>query len=128
MKLYRKIDTDGLFVEDVLLESIPNLTETVINEDGTTAEVDVVDPEGKVVPSPYYIETPCPGGFYKPMWDRKLNDWIEGGSAPPVTNDIVDPDVELAEAISAATTVEELKSALLGKTSLAKVKGIRRNE
>lgn len=34
-----------------------------------------------------------------------------------------DPDVELAEAIEAATTIAELKAALLGNGKIARVKG-----
>jgi len=52
MKLYRKIDETGLFIEDVLLE---NVTEDEKN---------------------IYIETPCPGGFCKPKWNG--TEWIEG--------------------------------------------------
>jgi hypothetical protein len=34
-----------------------------------------------------------------------------------------DPDAELAEAINAATTITQLKAALLGENGVAKVKG-----
>ena len=36
-----------------------------------------------------------------------------------------DPDTELEEAIKDATTLEELKSALPGKSRLGKVRGVR---
>jgi len=53
MKLVRKIDTNGLFVEDVILD------------DDTTLP-------------PNLINTPVPGGFYRPKWTGK--EWIEGMS------------------------------------------------
>jgi hypothetical protein len=59
MKLFRKIDEQGYFIEDVLFESHP----TII--------VDEIE-----VPDPQYIDTPCDGGFYKPKWNGK--EWVEG--------------------------------------------------
>ena len=41
----------------------------------------------------------------------------------PVIEPLPDPDAELATAISAATTLTQLKDALLGKSGIAKVKG-----
>lgn len=60
MNQYRLIDDTGLFIEDCILDEIPVL------EDGTH--------------DPYYIDTPCPEGFYHPKWDG--TQWIEGGIAP----------------------------------------------
>lgn len=138
MRLYRKIDTNGFFIEDVLLDAIPYLTktitetiteqqvtieydtvvvdtvtETVTLEDGTIQDVtyditeqvprevttevqnevsheevvmqDVLNEDGEVigqepVVNPYYIETECPQGFYKPKWDGAQ--WVEGGTKP----------------------------------------------
>lgn len=46
-------------------------------------------------------------------------------SAPPVIEPVdIDADVELTNAINSATTIAGLKSALLGKNGLAKVKGM----
>jgi len=53
-----RIDTDGLYVEDVLLN------------------------DGQETPSDC-IEIFCPDGFYKPKWDG--TEWIEGGIAPVET-------------------------------------------
>ena len=57
--LLRKIDNDGFFVEDYILESIP--------------VIKIQD--GKEIADPYYIETLCPDGFYRPRWDG--TQWIE---------------------------------------------------
>ena len=59
MKLFRKIDEQGYFIEDVLFESHP----TIIVD-----EVEVLDPQ--------YIDVPCYGGFYKPKWNG--SEWVEG--------------------------------------------------
>ena len=56
MKLYRKIDDYGLFVEDVILESIPK------------------DEEDN--PDSRYIDVPVPNGFFHPRWDGEK--WVEG--------------------------------------------------
>ena len=79
-----KVDDNGLFIEDCILDSIPNLIETVTatDEDGnvTTEIVPVLDADGNTAPDTHYIETPCPDGFYLPKWDG--TQWIEGGTAP----------------------------------------------
>lgn len=53
--LYRKIDQDGYFLEDVILDSIPMIDEQ---------------------PDPSYIEVEVPQGFYRPKWNG--SEWIEG--------------------------------------------------
>lgn len=58
MKLLR-IDTDGMFIEDIITDTIPTIT--------------VGD---EVVPDPQYIATDCPAGFYWPRWDGEQ--WVEG--------------------------------------------------
>lgn len=58
--LYRKIDDAGLFLEDVITDTVPTL------EDGTV--------------DPHYIEIPCPSGFYHPKWTGA--EWVEGGTPP----------------------------------------------
>lgn len=65
--LYRKIDKDGYFVEDIILQQPP------------TIEVESKDLDGKPItikqPDPTYI-TEKPVGLYKPKWlDGK---WVEG--------------------------------------------------
>lgn len=60
MKLYRKIDINGLFIEDVLLEEIPHIYDEDFNK--------IYDPK--------YIETPVPQGLYKPKWTGSK--WVEG--------------------------------------------------
>lgn len=57
---YRKVNEDGLFEEDVSLDSIPT------------------DEEGN--PDPQYIAEPVPQGFYWPKWNG--TEWVEGGEAP----------------------------------------------
>jgi hypothetical protein len=134
MKLYRKIDTTtGLFIEDVLLDGQPVLTQpvtqTIIDERGLPQEViteqPILDAEGNTIPDPQYIDVECPAGFYRPKWSGTA--WVEGltpeevATRQPVPQP--DPDAELAAAITAATTLDQLKSALLGKSGIAKVKG-----
>lgn len=60
MKLYRKIDNEGLFLEDVLLEEIPY----------------IYDEEFNKIYDTHYIDIPVPQGFYKPKWNG--TEWIEG--------------------------------------------------
>lgn len=66
MKLL-KIDIKGYFVEDVIKDKYPMITEIQII-DGEEVEVQIKDPQ--------YISTPCQGGFYKPKWDGEK--WVEG--------------------------------------------------
>ena len=53
--LYRKIDENGYFLEDVILDSIPMIDE---------------------LPDPSYIEVEVPQGFYLPKWNG--SEWVEG--------------------------------------------------
>ena len=75
MKLL-KINTEtGMFIEDVILPSVPTVT---------------VDEQ--TIPDPQYITTPCPAGFYWPRWDGAQ--WVEGGEAPvPVEPEPTDSEV-----------------------------------
>jgi hypothetical protein len=98
MIFVRKIDEQGYFIEDDFVEDITEFT----------------------------IETPVPQGFYKPKWNGA--EWIEGltqSEIDAIKNILtpIDVDAELESDIASATTLEELKSALLGKNGLAKVKG-----
>lgn len=84
----RKIDEKGLFVEDVIAESIPYLTEIVPedqnDEEGNPVVVDVerplLDESGNPIPDPHYIETTVPDGLQ--LWHPKWNgiEWVEGMS------------------------------------------------
>jgi len=49
--LYRKIDSNGLFIEDVILQNGEEVTSDLIT-------------------------IPCPDGFYRPKWNG--TQWIEG--------------------------------------------------
>lgn len=89
MKLFKKIDTaTGIFIEDVLLDSRPILTEIVktkiTNGDGEVEIVETtqnrVDDSGQPIYDPQYIESAVPQGFYLPKWDGE--EWVEGGTAP----------------------------------------------
>ena len=59
-----RIDSNGYFVEDVLVDGIPTIE--IINEDDTVLTIN----------DPSYISVPCQEGFYKPKWDG--DKWIEG--------------------------------------------------
>ncbi|MDU7948684.1 MAG: hypothetical protein E7J31_09610 [Clostridium sp.] len=60
MKLYRRIDNEEYFIEDVLLEEIPYIYDEDFNKIYDT----------------HYIETPVAEGFYKPKWNG--TEWMEG--------------------------------------------------
>ncbi len=60
MRKLIKVDENGLFIEDILLDVIPT------------------DEEGN--PSPHYIDVAVPDGFYWPKWNG--TEWVEGGEAP----------------------------------------------
>ena len=57
--LYRKIDENGLFIEDVVLEEQPKIEQ---NEE--------------LIPDPQYITETVPQGFYHPKWNG--TEWVEG--------------------------------------------------
>ena len=57
--LYRKVDENGLFIEDVILDEHPMIEQ---NEES--------------IPDPYYIAEPVPQGFYHPKWNG--SEWMEG--------------------------------------------------
>ncbi len=78
MTLYRKIDSNGYFVEDVLLDAFP------VMEDGT--------------PNPYYIDKICPEGLYCPRWTG--TEWVEG-----LTQEEID---EILNATPQPTTEERI--------------------
>lgn len=89
MKLFKKIDTaTGIFIEDVLLDSCPILTEIVktkvTNDDGDVEIVETtknrVDDSGQPIYDPQFVEIPVPQGFYLPKWNGE--EWVEGGTAP----------------------------------------------
>lgn len=54
--LYRKIDENGLFIEDVINPTIEESTGHL------------------------YISEPVPSGFFWPKWND--TEWVEGGEAP----------------------------------------------
>ena len=113
MKLFRKIDTTtGNFLEDVLFESHPILTEMVLvdvaDEEGNITQVEEIQPlldaEGNPQLDPQYVEEAPPQGLYLP---RYLNGvWIEGGVAP----EPVEPE---PQAPSEAERIEMLENMLL---------------
>ena len=110
MKLFRKIDTTtGNFIEDLIFESHPILTEMVLvdvaDEEGNITQVDeiqqLLDAEGNPQFDPQYVEEAPPQGLYLP---RYLNGvWIEGGVAPE----------PVPQALSEAERIEMLENMLL---------------
>lgn len=61
--VYRVIDSDGYWIEDVDLESVPMI-------EGS---------DGDDVPDPLYLNVKPSSGLYKPKWDGEK--WIEGATA-----------------------------------------------
>lgn len=79
---FMKIDlSTGLFVEDVVFEIVPRIT------DGS--------------PDPAYVSTPCPAGFYLPRWDGEK--WVEGRTAEEIA--AIQAEVQEHE----LTDIEKLK-------------------
>ena len=70
--LYRKIDDNGCFIEDVLLQNNEEVTEDL-------------------------IKTECSQGFYLPKWNGI--EWVEGGTKPleSVESQIAQLKLELEE-------------------------------
>ena len=64
--ILRKINEQGLFVEDVILDAIPTIKQIQVIDD-VEVEVEVSDP--------HYIQE-IPVGFYLPKWDGEK--WVEG--------------------------------------------------
>ena len=64
----RKIDENGMFIEDVFVEELNEFT----------------------------IETPCPSGFYRPKWNGK--EWVEGLTQEQIdtikTNAVQEPTLQ----------------------------------
>lgn len=54
MKLYRQVDEEGYFIEDVIVE------------------------DNRVVDTSRYIESHPPQGLYRPRWDGEAQQWVEG--------------------------------------------------
>ena len=110
MKLLRKIDTTtGNYLEDVLFESHPILTEMVLvdvaDEEGNITQVEEIQPlldaEGNPQLDPQYVEEAPPQGLYLPKWTG--TEWVEGGQAPE----------PVPQAPSEAERIETLENTLL---------------
>ena len=123
MKLFRKIDTiTGNFIEDLIFESHPILTEMVlvdvVDEEGNITQVDeiqqLLDAEGNPQFDPQYVEEVPPQGLYLP---RYLNGvWIEGGVAPEPTTPQLSTDEKLTQMaeqlVITQTNIEAAQEAL----------------
>lgn len=90
---FRLIDSNGIWIEEMMLEQHPILTETVMgiitHEDSTTEEIPteqpVIDAEGNQVLDPHYIADTIPNNIYSemgvcPRWNGTK--WIENVQAP----------------------------------------------
>lgn len=86
MKKVLKIDDNGFFIEDVILEN-----EEIIPDD--------------------CVETECPQGFYKPRWDGAK--WIEGLTQEEI-EELKNKPIPKTEFEILKETVEELVLANLG--------------
>ena len=78
--MLRKIDSDGYFIEDVLLDEIPMITSE--SEEGDLT----------LIKDPSYIEVPCQEGLYKPKWTGA--EWVEGITEEEIIN-IKNPITEI---------------------------------
>lgn len=103
-----KVDDQGFYIEPVILDTIPFLTEKVpetITDPITGEDTEVMvekpimkpietietDPESgeeipttryETIPDPHYVTKPCPPGFFWPRWEFDEEFWYEGGHAP----------------------------------------------
>ena len=64
MKLIRINTETGMFIEDVIVSTFPQITAE--DEEGNLTQVN----------DPQYVSTPCEGGFYHPKWNGES--WEEG--------------------------------------------------
>ena len=101
MKKLLRINEDGLFVEDVLVELVP-MIDGEIDEEGNMTQV----------PDPLYISTPCSGGFYHPKWDG--TQWVEGGK--PNAESIINDKILKASQECEARIYAGFESDCLGET------------
>ena len=105
--LYRKIDENGLFIEDVILEEQP-----------------MIEQNEELIPDPLYITETVPQGFYHPKWDG--TEWVEGLSKeeiaeltkPALQEPNLEERLEQTEQLLQATTMaftEFIFSQAMGK-------------
>ena len=66
MNSYRKIDENGLFLEDVILDEQPT-----------------IEQNDETLPDSNYITEPVPQGFYSPKWNG--TEWVEGLNVEEIT-------------------------------------------
>lgn len=92
--LYRKVDENGLFVEDIILSEPPVLTEIIIEEiehisysetgeeiitvETVERTVAITDENGNSIADPQYVSEPVSQGFYHPKWNG--SEWVEGAT------------------------------------------------
>ena len=76
MIFVRKIDENGMFVEDAFVEEL----------------------------TPCTIETPCPAGFYRPKWNGE--EWVEGATQEYIDSLQVVEEPTLEERLQALEMME----------------------
>jgi hypothetical protein len=73
MKIVRKIDTNGYFVEDVVLEPTKKLATEAVLKNGEVVTPAVYKDVYKI--PAMHVDIPVPEGMHKPKWDGTK--WIE---------------------------------------------------
>ena len=101
--ILRKIDSDGYFIEDVVVDSYPTILEVIVDDEGVESAIEVHDPS--------YIDVVCPEGLHKPIWNGK--EWAEGKPQEEVEwleylNSIKPSDDEVQEAERELKTIDLL--------------------
>lgn len=97
---FRKVDTDGLFAEDVIQDAVPML------KDGT--------------PDPLYITVPVPqdSGFQRARFNFETEAWEEGGTPPALVTPEPTPEERLAaveaQTIEQADAIATIYELMLG--------------
>ena len=99
--LYKKIDENGLFIEDVILEEQP-----------------MIEQNEELIPNPHYIVETVPQGFYHPKWNGA--EWVEGLSKEEIA-ELTKPALQeptLEERLESIKTQNDLALAELAEVIL----------
>ena len=99
MKKLLRINEDGWFIEDVLVESVP-MIDGEVDEEGNMTQV----------PDPLYISTPSTEGLYLPKWDGEK--WVEGKTQAEVDVFVAEKALEDTRVANEITLMDRAKVAI----------------
>jgi len=96
--IYRKVDENGLWIEDVNFDFPPV----------------IYDEEMNIIPNPQYRAEDVPSGFVLPKWNG--TDWVEGGVKPAETIHLKTIEEEVVEIQATQTKVVDALLGIMGVT------------